>query len=195
VCSGPRRGKHSTYALVDERVPIAPERDRDEAIGDLAFRYFSTRGPASVQDFGWWSGLAAADARRGAELLPKEFATGTYNDTRMWFRERKIPRLTPVAHLLPNYDEYFIGLKDRSAIGDRVRHVKLSATPTNPFFAHLVFVNGDLIGGWKRVQERSRSVIVFTMVANLAASERKLVERAVAKFESFLGNKVEIRWK
>src|SRR5205085_2716827 len=80
VCSGPRRGKEATYALLDDRAKKEPEKDRDEAIGELARRFFSTRGPASVQDFAWWSGLAAADARRGTELLPKEFTTATYND-------------------------------------------------------------------------------------------------------------------
>jgi hypothetical protein len=195
VCSGPRRGKQSTYALLDERAAGTPDKDRDESIAELALRFFSTRGPASVQDFGWWSGLAAADARRGAELLPKEFSAATFNDTKMWFLERKLPRMAPVAHLLPNYDEYFIGFKDRSAIGGRVRSVKLAGWQNAAFFGHLAFVNGDLVGGWKRVQERKTTVMVFTMVAKLAASERKLVERAVAKYAAFLGHQLEIRWK
>ena len=195
VCSGPRRGKESTYALLDERAPKAPEKDRDEAIGELAFRFFSVRGPASVNDFAWWSGLAAADARRGVELLPKEFSTSVYRETKMWFLERKLPRATASAQLLPNYDEYFIGFKDRSAIGERVRNVKLAGWQNAAFFGHLVFVNGDLVGGWKRVQERKSSVIVFTMVAKLAASERKLIERQVKKHEAFLGNPLELRWK
>jgi hypothetical protein len=193
VCSGPRRGKESTYALLDERAAKAPDKVRDDAIGELAFRFFSTRGPASVQDFGWWSGLSAADARRGTELLPKDFSTGTYNDKKMWFLERKLPRATPVAHLLPNYDEYFIGFKDRSSIGGRVRDVKLAGWQNAAFFGHLVFVNGDLVGGWKRVQERRTSVMVFTMVAKLTVAERKLVERAVERFEVFLGHRVETR--
>lgn len=195
VCSGPRRDKESTYALVDERAGQTPDKDRDESIGELALRFFSTRGPASVQDFGWWSGLSAADVRRGTELLPQEFSTALYNDRKMWFLERKLPRSIPAAHVLPNYDEYFIGFKDRSAIGGRVRNVKLAGWQNAAFFGHLVFVNGDLVGGWKRVQERRQSVIVFTMVAKLTPSERKLVERAVVKYEAFLGHSVETRWK
>jgi len=66
IISGARRGKQFTYALFDERVPAAPPRDRDEALRDLTRRYFATRGPATVQDFAWWSGLGRRrrDARR-----------------------------------------------------------------------------------------------------------------------------------
>lgn len=192
VCSGPRRGKESTYALVDERAPKVRERDRDESIRDLAIRYFSTRGPASAHDFAWWSGLSAADARRGTELLPKEFATGRFNDTTMWFLERALPRATPMAHVLPNYDEYFIGLRDRSAIGGRVRDVKFAATPDNPFFAHLVFVNGDLVGGWKRIPSRNAITVKLTMVVKLTAAERKLVDKALTRFSVFTGQEVRV---
>ncbi len=67
ICSGARRGKQFTYALLDERVPPASVPQRDEALHDLTMRYFSTRGPATPQDFSWWSGLTVADAKRGVE--------------------------------------------------------------------------------------------------------------------------------
>ena len=69
VISGARRGKQFTYALFDERVPAAPSRDRDEALGELASRYFATRSPATVHDFSWWSGLSMGDARRAIEIV------------------------------------------------------------------------------------------------------------------------------
>ena len=68
VCSGPRRGKQFTYALFDERVPPAANVPRDEALLELTRRYVVTRGPATVRDFSWWSGLTIADAKRGIEM-------------------------------------------------------------------------------------------------------------------------------
>src|SRR5713226_2242979 len=65
VCSGARRGKQFTYALLDERVPQTRNLDRDEALAEFARRYFTSHGPATLQDFVWWSGLAAADAKAG----------------------------------------------------------------------------------------------------------------------------------
>ena len=51
ICSGPRRGKQFTYALLDERVAPAASRDRDESLADLTLRYFKCRGPATAADF------------------------------------------------------------------------------------------------------------------------------------------------
>lgn len=51
VCSGARRGKQFTYALLDERAPHAKTLGREEALAELAQRYFVSRGPATVQDF------------------------------------------------------------------------------------------------------------------------------------------------
>lgn len=69
VCSGPRHGKQSTYALLDERVPTRPVPERDAALALLARHYFQSHGPATAQDFSWWSGLTMADARAGIESL------------------------------------------------------------------------------------------------------------------------------
>jgi hypothetical protein len=63
ICSGPRRGKRQTYALVDERIPPAPARTREEALAELARRYVEGHGPAQAADLAWWSGLTVADAR------------------------------------------------------------------------------------------------------------------------------------
>jgi hypothetical protein len=62
--NGARRGKQFTYALLDERAPAAPPRERDDALRELAHRYFTSHGPALANDFAWWSGLTVADARR-----------------------------------------------------------------------------------------------------------------------------------
>jgi hypothetical protein len=68
VCSGPRRGKQFTYALLEERVPAMKSLRRDEALAKLTRTYFASHGPATLPDFIWWSGLTTGDARRGIEL-------------------------------------------------------------------------------------------------------------------------------
>ena len=57
ICSGAPRGKQHTYALVADRAPEARRLERDEALAELALRYFTSRGPATVKDFRWWSSL------------------------------------------------------------------------------------------------------------------------------------------
>ena len=68
ICSGPRRGKQFTYALLAERAPRARTLARDEALAELARRYFTSHGPATLRDFVWWSGLRVKDAALGVAL-------------------------------------------------------------------------------------------------------------------------------
>ena len=122
ICSGARRGKQSTYALLDERVTAARGFERDTALAELARRYFPTRGPASAHDFAWWSGLTVADARRAVAILGRELEPIDVGGRPFWMSAgAKAPPRKPCAHLLPNYDEYFIGFVDRSAIGRAAR--------------------------------------------------------------------------
>ena len=80
VCSGPRRGKQFTYALLEERVPPAKPISHEEALAELVKRYFTSHGPATLHDFTWWSGLTLANAKKGvafqAALLEHEMIDG-----------------------------------------------------------------------------------------------------------------------
>lgn len=57
ICSGPKRGKQFTYALLEERVPKAKKMSREQALAKLARNYFMSHGQAQLKDFSWWSGL------------------------------------------------------------------------------------------------------------------------------------------
>src|SRR6187455_113827 len=109
ICSGPRRGKQFTYALLDRRVRSAAILDRDEALLELTRRYFRTRSPATPQDFSWWSGLPMADVRRGIDLARAELESVSIGDVAYWVHGDTPSRAKPSAWLLPNYDEFFIG--------------------------------------------------------------------------------------
>src|SRR5436190_24282070 len=59
-----------SFALVDTWIPKSRSLDRDEALAEIAKRYFQSHAPATVADFAWWSGLKMSDARRGYDMLP-----------------------------------------------------------------------------------------------------------------------------
>ncbi|MDQ3998173.1 MAG: winged helix DNA-binding domain-containing protein, partial [Gemmatimonadota bacterium] len=151
VCSGGRRGKQFTYALLEERVPPAAPLDRDEALLELTKRYFATRSPATARDFAWWSGLTVGDATRGIQMAGPSLEREVVGDRAYWVDPSLRARSTtpPTAHLLPNYDEYFIGFRDRGAIGRRLQSVDL-VTGGDALTAYVVAVDGQLVGGWKR---------------------------------------------
>ena len=84
VCSGIDKGKKTTYALLDERVPPTRELCREEALARLASRYFQSHSPAQLQDFVWWSGLTATECRLAINLIKTELMTETF-DSREYF--------------------------------------------------------------------------------------------------------------
>jgi winged helix DNA-binding protein len=193
IISGARRGKQFTYARFDERVPATPPRDRDEALHDLTRRYFATRGPATLHDFAWWSGLTLADAKRGVEAAGSFLNRQTHDGRAYWHAAaaRTSARAARVAHLLPNYDEYFVGFKDRSAFAERVRHIRASRR-VNALMGHILSVDGQIVGGWRRTLGKTVEVELDLLVS-LTAAERNLVGRAATRFGEFLSLPVHVQ--
>jgi hypothetical protein len=194
VCSGARRGKQFTYALLEERVPPAAALDRDEALLALTTRYFATRGPATAGDFAWWSGLAVADARRGIQMAGPALERQVIADRVYWFdaAEKSRRGASPAAHLLPNYDEFFIGFKDRSAIGRRLESADL-VTGGNAIIAYVVIVDGQLVGGWTRTLTKRAVVVELNLLTRLSEAEERAVAAAADAYGGFVGLPVELR--
>jgi hypothetical protein len=69
ICFGPRRGKQATFTLLDEWASQTRKLDRDTALAELVVRYFNGHGPATLDDFVWWSGLKIGDARAGLAVV------------------------------------------------------------------------------------------------------------------------------
>lgn len=196
VISGARRGKQFTYALFDERVPAATVRDREDALAELASRYFRTRGPATVQDFAWWSGLTVADAKRAIQICATAIIRESYDDREYWRAadaRRAPPRASRVAHLLPNYDELFVGYRDRLAFAHRLRASDPNAR-VDALLGHMLFIDGQIVGGWRRTLG-SRVDVEVRLPAPLSAAEQKLVAREGARFGAFLGAPVRLRYR
>jgi hypothetical protein len=188
ICSGARRGKQFTYALVDERVPAAPPRDRDDALLELTRRYFRARGPATSRDFAWWSGLAMADVKRGIDIAGRELERLTVGEQAFWSTTDAKPHrgTKNTAHLLPNYDEYFIGFKDRSAGAQRLGNAAI-VTGGSALIAHIVIVGGQLVGGWRRRLEKSHVEVTLDLLTRLPAAEQDLIAAAALRFGRFVG--------
>jgi hypothetical protein len=193
ICSGPRRGKQFTYALIEERAPKAKPMKQDEALAELTKRYFSTRGPATLQDFSWWSGLTVADARKGMDLIKSLFVSEAIRGKSYWFpASMKTAQVkSPLAHLLPNYDEYFIGFKDRDDIGEVVRNARVHMSNA-AFLAHVISLDGQLVGGWKRTLEKKKVNVALNPVVKITRDQKQAVLDAAERFGKFLDLPVKV---
>ncbi len=182
VISGPRRGKQFTYALFDDRVPASPALSRDDALALLARRYVTSHGPAQASDFAWWSGLAAADARRALELanLPQH----DVGPLRYYAPSpsHRVVLPDPTVHLLPNYDECLVAFADRTAAHD----ARVKKLDTVILGAHFVLSNGKLIGGWRRVHHKGTTVVKATLLAKPTRAELAGMHAETARLATFL---------
>ena len=187
ICSGARRGKQFTYALLEERVPPVRKLERDEALVELIKRYFTSRGPATMKDFTVWSGLTSADAKRGIEMLKPKLEYEVIDGQTYWFVESVMPAkaASARAYLLPIYDEYVMGYKDRSAMLGALEREKFNAGGVA--FDNLIVIDGMLVGSWKRTLSRRDVNIETNINARLTKAEQKAVAAAAAEFGRFLG--------
>jgi len=195
ICSGGRRGKQFTYALLDERAPQSKTLAHDEALAELARRYFTSHGPASLHDFVWWSGLTVKDAQDAIEMISSELEKEEIEGKIYWFgAESPLSAWTnspTTACLLPNYDEYIVGYKDRSAILNTVEANKLDPRG-NVLFSHTMLINGKIAGIWKRTFKKSAAVISIHPITTLNHEQMDAFILAVQRFSRFLGMPIEI---
>jgi Winged helix DNA-binding domain len=193
VCSGPLRRKVHTYALLDERAPaVARPPSRDEALAELARRFFVSHGPATLRDYTWWSGLTVADAKVGVETATPRLAREVVAGDPYFFEDRGTPRARDdgAIHLLPNYDEYLVAYVDRDALLDP-RHRSKLRSRNNVLFQNVVVREGQVVGTWRRTLKRNAVSVATRLFVRFGAAEKNALDEAVARYACFLGRRVE----
>ena len=194
ICSGPRDGKQSTYALVDERVPSTKPISRDVALAELARRYFASRGPATPHDFAWWSGLTVSDARVGIESLGRDFSRETIDGQLFVFPNASSKARAPLTHfLMPDYDEYGIAYKDRSALRPSAVHSpRQSLSDSRTYNRHIV-LGAQIVGCWRRTEARDAIAVELVPFRPFTANERRSVISDAQRFAAFTGRDAIVR--
>jgi hypothetical protein len=194
ICSGTPRAKQTTHALVAHRAPsTGAPLPRDEALARLAQRYFGSRGPASAADFAWWSGLQPAEARAGLEAIKSALACQVVGGVAYW-AAADTPRPTAAAlaraYLLPAFDEYLVGYRDRGAVlsaADTRRH-----NAGGGMLAPCIVVGGRVVGTWRRTLQPGVVSIALTLFSRPARRDRDSIVDAAQRYAAFLGRKTKI---
>ena len=192
ICSGPRRGKQSTYMLLDERVAPAKTMTRAEALSELARRYFTSHGPATMQDFAWWSGMTLRDTKVALESIASSIVRETFDGETYWMAPSAIPapRQAGSVDLLPLYDEYLISYKDRRAM---VEPLKPGEKRADDDYANFLMIDGKLAGRWRRVETKSSIEVAVTSYRKLTASHKRGLAATLKRLAEFTNRRVELR--
>src|SRR5262249_10269298 len=149
-----------------------------------------SHGPATLQDFAWWSGLTAADARAGLEMAKAQLLQETIAGQTYWFAS-SLPTVkdkSPAAYLLPAYDEYTVAYRDRSAVLDP----SYAKQAGNGIFSPTIVVDGQVVGNWKRTLQRDSVMITPTYFTKLNKAQTRAVNAAADRYGEFLATAVDL---
>lgn len=194
ICQGPRIGKQPSFVLLDAWVPPTAELSREQALGELGLRYFRGHGPATVHDLAWWSGLTLKDTQAALALAKPFLQQETVGDATYWFDPDStaagLDAEAADVHLLPAFDEYLVGYKDRTAALDPA-HTK-QVIGVNGIFASNIVIEGRVAGLWKRSSDKQGVAMSITPLRPLKKPERTAIANATQRIGRFLDSPIRL---
>ena len=185
---GATQGGQQTFALLDEWVRAPRRLEHDEALGELAFRYFRSHGPATARDLSRWSGLTMADVQRGLAVSGDLLTELELDGVRYHLAPETLAHSPATArvHLLPGFDEYLLGYKDRSAALSAAHSARV-VPGGNGVFKPTVVADGEVVGTWGRKVTAREVVIEPQLWGPMARPLREGLVEAADAFGAFLG--------
>lgn len=155
---GPQVSGEQTFTLLDDWVPTPNRPTREEALATLTRRYFQSHGPASAKDFAGWADLPMGEVRSAIAGLGAELAQVEVDGVSMHLMAQALadpPRAGRVPMVLPGFDEYLLGFKDRRLMASP--EVMAAVIPGgNGIFRSTVVLNGQVKATWKRAVKKTR---------------------------------------
>lgn len=145
LCLGDFVEGEQRFVLVDDWIRTSRKLEGEEAIAELAKRYFEGHGPATVDDLAWWTGLPKT-------TFSSRSPTGGEG------RGEVKSSSTPL--LLPGFDEYFLGYTDRSAVLD-AKYFDRIVPGGNGVFQPMMVHEGRIVGTWRRKIEKKRVTLTL----------------------------------
>jgi len=189
ICCSARKEKQQSFALLDEWLPSFPMPKKDEALADLALRYFKSHGPAVLEDFMWWAGLPKGEATSVLASVKSYLEEETINGKAYYFYSSGKPgKINPAtAYLLPTYDEYGIAYKERGAIIDPADLKKIGG-----IYASAIMMNGKAIGALKRTIKKDSVFIEIKPFRPFTKAQKSAIGVAAKRYGKFVGLSLEI---
>ncbi|HSW78163.1 MAG TPA: winged helix DNA-binding domain-containing protein [Candidatus Chromulinivoraceae bacterium] len=185
LCFGPHEDKQPTFVLMDEWIAPTPPRQKDEALAELAKRYFTSHGPASLKDFAGWSFMTMGNAKLGLELAKVSLISETVDGIEYWFSSQLTS--APIqTYLLPGFDEFILGYKDRSASLAEM-HSQHIVPGNNGMFLPTLVIDGQILGTWKRVTHVNSQRLTILPFESLTKTQEESIDQAIRRYERYAG--------
>ena len=155
------------------------------------------RSPGSLSPRGERAGLTIGPLSScewaGTRHLARASLAGVEQDGAEYWMAPNVAEAEPAAYLLPDYDEFLLGYKDRTASLDP-RHSILIVPGANGVFANTLVIDGRVRGTWRRVAGQHGVTIEASPFGRLTAAEKKAFVAPAERFAEFLGQPVSVSW-
>jgi Winged helix DNA-binding domain len=186
ICLGPMDGAEQLFVLTDEWIRKSRRLERDEALTELAKRYFSSHGPATVADLARWASLRITEARAALAAVRSELV-GLDVDGVEHFLDPETPDLLAACRkearglfLLPGFDEFVLGYGDRGAVlapefADRI------VPGGNGMFRATVVHDGRILGTWNWTGRGAKRTVTATPFTAFPAAVAAAIPDAAAR--------------
>jgi hypothetical protein len=192
TCRGPDQGRDVAFVLIDDWVgpgtdptaTPAPDPASASASAELARRYFRAFGPATAADFTAWSGLPSGAA---IAAIRDELTEVPFDGRRGWTLGRVEP--SPGFRLLPMFDNYLLGYRDRTAMLDPRLHDRVYV---GGIIKATVVCDGRMIGLWRLDRSGRSATVRVTPFEPFARRHRDELDRERADIERFLSRPVAL---
>jgi hypothetical protein len=185
ICFGPMFGKEPSFVLLDDWVPSSQRVRRERALGELVWRYFDGHGLATEQDIAWWAGLTLTEVREGIEAVRSRLTEQTHDGVIYYSGPSRAEIKDRPAHLLPGFDEYVIGYRDRSVLLDS-EHTK-EVLSSNGIFYSILVIDGRVHGTWKVRRSKRDFLIEVRPFSRLSPQDLRYLEDAATEYGNFKG--------
>jgi hypothetical protein len=193
LCHGTHNQKQPTYVLLDDWIPKSKELSIEEGHAEIAFRYFKSHGPATLQDFVWWTGLKITDARLALNSINQKLASENIEGNTYWFApELRDTTTTTSTFMLPGFDEFMLGYTNRTLMVDRL-HLPKIVPGNNGMFMPTVVIDGKVEGLWKKEIKKDKVSVEITPFVELSSNKLKRIARASEKYASYLGKELILK--
>ncbi|NLR67278.1 winged helix DNA-binding domain-containing protein [Chitinophaga varians] len=189
ICSGPRHGKQFSYVLLEEHVPATAPLSKAESIAALAQRYFHSHGPATLQDFAWWSGLTVIEAKSGLEAVKDQLIAVEADDKTYWTPPVKTTKEKLSVFLLPAYDEFTVAYKKRDI---QQLHINGNLAPMASL-GPVIVADGQITGTWKRTINKKDISLELQPIKPLKKTHQPALKKAIQQYSAFNGLPVTIK--
>jgi DNA glycosylase AlkZ-like len=182
LCQGPPEGSKITLARPDQWIDGWQAMDEEAALTEVLRRYLWAYGPARPADFRAWFGDVSFDRLDVEEVdVEGHRAYVLAGDT-------EFPDLEQSVRLLPEYDVYVMGFREREhLVPQRVREQVAAhgrGRYEGPAGVRFLLADGAAAGLWERKKSAKRVEIT---VAPARRIRRADVLREVERYGAFLG--------